>query len=227
MRPVQLLPVVTTLVGTIVDIESGDAVSYVDIVNVVNTNIINSTGLIEFIKNVLGHSDFDLRDLFLSLFDPTNAVSTVSCIEEVCGESSLLIDLVNEAMIDNNITVVADTGSNSTNGTSSTVSTGDAYATANIINLVNTNIIDSNYLLLVFDNYSDSTGSLILPNSDFFTSLFGTSSSGNEGNFMFTNNATVDNQIGSVADTGSNSTYGTSSTVSTVRPTPVAMLKIK
>jgi hypothetical protein len=48
--------------------ETGDTVSYVELTNVVNTNIVNSTGLIDFIHDVLGYENFDMRDIFSDIF---------------------------------------------------------------------------------------------------------------------------------------------------------------
>ncbi len=197
--------------------ETGDAVAYVDLVNVVNTNIINSTGLIDFIRNVLGYQDFDLRNTFNDIFNslPT-AESTAPCNEDICNLSSLFVNLANQANLNNDISVVANTGNNSSSIGSGSINTGNAYASANIVNLANTNIIDSNYLLLTFDNFADLAGSLVLPNSDFFSALFA-NNSGSAGSYNITNNATVDNNITTIANSGDNQITGAtgSSTINT------------
>lgn len=197
--------------------ETGDAVSYIDVVNVVNTNIINSSGLIDFIRGVLGYDNFDMRDTFYDIFKSfQTAQSTNSCLENICDYNSLMVDLVNRANIYNDISVIANTGDNSSFDGSGIIRTGDAYASANIVNLANTNITDSNYLLLNFSNFSDMAGSLVLPNSDFFASLFGhTGNSIGSGNFNFSNNAAVSNDIEVLADTGNNAIDDGSGTITT------------
>lgn len=195
--------------------ETGDAVAYVDLVNVMNTNIVNSTGLIDFIRDVLGYENFDMRDVFSDIFNAlSTAETTVPCGKNVCDTASLLVDLTNQTNIYNDVSVIADTGNNNSTG-SSNIQTGDAYANANIINLANTNIIDSNYLLLVFNNFEDMAGSLVLPNSDFFSTYFNQSQS-NVNSFTATNNVSVNNNIDTLANTGDNtiSGIGTSTIVS-------------
>jgi uncharacterized repeat protein (TIGR01451 family) len=193
------------------DIETGSAISYIDLVNVVNTNIIDSDGLIDFIRGSLGYENFDLRDAFADIFnDFTTAESTSICGQDVC-DPSLLVDLTNQAIINNDINITANTGGNIGQGGSGEITTGNAYASANIVNLANTNIIDSNYLLLVFDNFDDLAGSLVLPNSDFFNSLQ-TNNQNTGGLFNFDNTADVTNNITTVANTGGNTATGTTNT---------------
>jgi len=188
-------------------ISTGDSIAYLDLVNVVNTNIVNSTGLIDFIRDILGYQDFDLRDTFFDIFNGLNtAESTAPCLNSICDPTSLLIDLINQAQIDNNIHLTANSGQNTAAGNGS-ISTGNAYASANIVNLANTNIIDSNYLLLVFNNFDDLSGSIVLPNSDFFTSLF-PQKNNNGGNFSLNNSAEVTNSATTIADSGNNLTQG-------------------
>ncbi|KXJ99161.1 MAG: hypothetical protein UZ19_OD1000461 [Parcubacteria bacterium OLB19] len=187
--------------------ETGDAVAYVDLVNVVNTNIVNSTGLIDFVQDVLGYENFDMRDTFSDIFDPTTAISTPTCGQDICNPNTVFIDMVNQANIDNDVTVVADTGNNISIDGSGVITTGDAYASANIVNLANTNIVDSNYLLLVFNNFADMAGSLVLPNSDFFQSYFTQKS--NQFGFLNSNNsADINNNVTVAAGTGDNSITG-------------------
>lgn len=187
--------------------ETGDAVAYVDIVNMVNTNIINSEGLVRFIRDTLGYGDFDIRDLLNETFTNNNtALSTALCAHGLCSGDFLNANLINQANIENNVTVMANTGSNTGVGNGE-ITTGDAYASANVANLANTNIIDSNFLLLVFDGFSNTNGNLILPESTFFTSLFG---GNNQANYSanIDNNANIENTQVTLADTGNNSIVG-------------------
>ena len=49
------------------------------------------------------------------------------------------------------------------------VTTGNAYAAANVLNLVNTNIVNSSYLLLSFNNFGDLSQDITLPSDGFFS----------------------------------------------------------
>lgn len=198
-------------------INTGDAVAYADIVNVVNTNITNSAGLIDFVNDVLGYEDFDLTDEFITAFSSDTAVSTPTCTLSACQDNSVDMTVVNEndATINNNVTVVASSGGNAAAGSETTVTTGDAYASANIINVANTNITDSNYLLLVFNNFDSYAGDIILPNSSFFNDMLAGDSGVNDLMVENTNTVNVTNNVSVTANTGNNNATGDSSTITT------------
>lgn len=149
----------STATSTIV---TGDAVSVANVVNEVNTNIINSEGDIFAGNGSLGDSSLDLR------VGATSGSSSGcnSCVRDVSIESE------NVATVTNNVYLAAFTGNNVSSSSNSTISTGDAVAALNVVNVVNTNIVDSNYLLFVFNNIGDWSGDLILPNGEFFANFF-------------------------------------------------------
>lgn len=200
-----------------VSINTGNAVASANILNVVNTNIFNSAGFFLFLSNLLGFiGDVDLREY--NLFTPTsgetateNARTSVQEDEGECplGCDEILIDTINnnsETTIINDVVVRAVTGDNELVGNSGTgsVNTGDAYAAANLINIVNTNIIDSNYLLLTFNNFGDWDGDVVFPSADIFTSLFGGNGGRLSGTISNTNTALIDNTVSTEAETGGN-----------------------
>src|SRR3989344_5056461 len=142
-------------------VDSGDAVANTDVVNQVNTNIVDSDGEIIAGGGSLGGASLDLRDV--------TASTTSSC--DGCISSTTITNQ-NTATVTNNILVSANTGGNSASSTAtSTILTGDAYAGANVVNIVNTNIVHSNYMLLVFNNFGDWSGDLVFPNVDFFANF--------------------------------------------------------
>jgi uncharacterized repeat protein (TIGR01451 family) len=202
--------------GSDVEIVTGDAVAYADILTVVNTNIVDSDGLIDFINTTLGYQNFDLREDFQLIYaDFDTAVSTSACDLQTCNDGSTIVTTTNEAIIDNTVTVTADTGSNLAGGDQAMIQTGDAYASANVITVANTNIVDSNYLLLVFNNFSSYAGDIILPSSTFFDQLLATPGGNIGTNTNIENNAVVSNSVHVVADTGNNEAFGGSTSVST------------
>lgn len=194
-------------------IDTGDAIAYIDVTNVVNTTITDSTGLIRFVNDMLDVENFDIQNDLISIFDGgTTAVSTPDCLPVSCGElTSSSID--SDAVIMNNIVVAADTGGNSVSGDSATIWTGDAYASANVVNVANTNITDSSYLLLVFNNFSDYSGDIVLPASDFFDQFV--SPQGSSGSGSTDNSATVGTDLSVAANSGDNSATGSSTMVTT------------
>ena len=200
--------------GQTITIDTGSAVAYADVLNVVNTNITNSNGLVNFINNVLGYADFDLRSDFNSSFGEfETALSTPSCSLSACNNSSTnySVENTNNAHIENNVTVIASTGGNTAVGNTAHITTGNAYASANVINVANTNVTDSNYLLLVFNNFDDYSGNIVLPNSSFFDQYFKGHGAGNT-NIQNTNTAAVTNNVTVAADTGKTAASGGSIT---------------
>lgn len=191
-------------------IATGNAIAFANIINLANTNIFNSEGLIAFFSQVLGISSLDLRDAFDIFESTTNAVSTAQCNLSVCndGNATLNVENTNDATIDNDVVVTANSGGNTIDGDGAIV-TGDAYAAANIFNLANTNIVDSSYLLLSFNNFGDYAGDIILPHGDLLSTLFGAGGT-SYANATVTNNnhATITNAVSVEADTGDNESEG-------------------
>lgn len=185
-------------------IETGDAYAGANVLNVVNTNIINSYGLFYLLNTFFGISgNIDVRD-----FENASTTSLGSCDTGCSAQltpSSETISASSTASISNSVLVRANTGENSTGG-DGTIDTGNAYAGANIINVANTNIIDSNYLLFTFNNFGGWNGDLVLPNADFFTNFF----FGGKGNIPASttlsvdNSANVVNAVSAEANTGEN-----------------------
>jgi Domain of unknown function DUF11/Putative peptidoglycan binding domain len=159
-------------------IRTGKAVSSAQVINVVNTNLFNSRGLVLFL-NPLNGDGFDLRTIDLSYFWNGGAVGAsptqYGCTILTCLNSSALSILnKNVANVDNNVYVRAATGGNAATSTGSggvDITTGNAYASANVLNLVNTNFINSKYLLLSFDNFGDLNDDIVLPDTSFFSRL--------------------------------------------------------
>lgn len=153
---------------------TGDAVASAEAVNVVNTNIFNSDGLVLFLNPMQGDG-LDIRDFDLTYFldeGPGASPTEYGCTVLSCLNSSALKVLnKNVATVDNDVYVRAATGDNmatSTEGGSAYIRTGDAYAAANVLNLVNTNFINSSYLVLGFNNFGDLNDDIVLPDADFF-----------------------------------------------------------
>ncbi len=182
-------------------ITTGNAAAAANVVNVVNTNIFDSTGFLSL----------------LNLFDPQiGDVSTdglsfplSGCTSDGCSLGNLSVDSQNSGTVTNDVTVGATTGGNTASGTS-TITTGDAAAAANVVNVVNSNFVDSNYLLMVVNNFSQWIGDLVFPGKSFFTGLTDGSAlpdnSGTGGSTTISNanDATVVNNTETTAATGGN-----------------------
>jgi hypothetical protein len=202
-------------------IVTGNAFAFANIINLINTNIFNSQGLLLFLNQIFP-TGLDLRNYNLDYFfdgqagnSPTVNKDTgePQCTLLTCPTSSAINVLSgNTATVTNSVIVRADAGGNTASTTGdgdAEIGTGDAYAAANVVNLVNTNIVNSSYLLASFNNFGDLDGDITLPGDDFFTKLFahGGSAPDMNSSSYTVNNA---NQLGltgtttTSADTGAN-----------------------
>ncbi len=215
-------------------IKTGDAIATSNVINEVNTNIFNSDGLILFINQLFG-GGFDLNDYDLSFFfaggpgasPTTNPLTGNSqCTLLTCLNSSTLNVLNdNTATVTNSVLVRASTGTNSASSTGDTdIDTGNAYAAANVVNLVNTNIINSSYLLLAFNNFGDINDTITLPSADFFSRLFNngavtTSMNSSTYTVNDNNNVTFTGTTTADAITGDNQALEQATSTEQVQPT--------
>lgn len=188
-------------------IVSGQAIALANILNIVNTNFINSSGVVlfsNFFDYVREH--IDLRNLF---------GSTGECGPLPCTDGDhVQINATSTAHIDNSITIHATSGANHIDGADEAkIDTGDAYAGLNLVNLANNNFVDSNYLLVSFNAFQGIGGDIVFPSlSNFFSSLAGAATP----NLSLNNQAEINNSVHTNADSGNNSiTSSTSSTITT------------
>lgn len=184
--------------GTAV-VATGDAYASANSINVVNANIIDSAGLLYF-KDFFWSIGIDLRDLGLSYFTDEDAPT-----------ENLDISIENVATTTSAVTAIANTGNNTATSTEgdAVVMTGNAYASGNSVNLVNTDIIDSNYLLVGVNAFGDMMDDITLPSADFFGRLLERTRSLARGDVTTANTATVSATTEAVAETGDNSATST------------------
>lgn len=195
------------------EIRTGDATAVLNIANVVNTNIINSFGFMVLLNELMdGKTSFDMRDLFFP--DLSTAQSTPSCTLSSCDvdDTTYTIENTNTASLTNNATLRAIAGANTASGESASIETGDAYGAANVVNIANSNIIDSNYLLVAINGIGNLDGDLVFPNEEMFRKFFAQPNAlaylDDADDATTTdstvNNAAVNNNLDTVADTGNN-----------------------
>jgi hypothetical protein len=204
-------------------IKSGNAISTANVLNVVNTNIFNAQGLMYFLNMLMGNVALDLRDLFSILTGNTvaqNMGTSCSLEDGTCDDANTSLNISNQnvATIENDLTVGATTGGSDASALrgDASVTSGDAFAGANIMNVVNTNITNANYLLLTMNGFGGGSGDIIFPGADWFYELLGGGSSipaGSSVSFSNDNTATIENIGQTVADTGLNSANGTDASI--------------
>ncbi len=203
------------IASTEATIKTGHAISAFNIANIINTNVVNSEGLIYLGNKILGPSES--LDLTSSFFPEaaTSLTNTGTCSLLSCAAEDVVYNMsqINTATVTNQAIVEATTGYNEADGNlSAKITTGDAFASVNVMNVINTNIIDSNYQLLTFNAIGDLEGDLILPSEDLFRSYFAQPNGLNqleEGeaadiSVTNTNNAVVENNLDTYGQTGNN-----------------------
>lgn len=135
--------IVTTESGTI---ETGEAVSAVNVVNIVNKSLIDVLFQYLYINNFgFWDGDFLGWDEMLA-YDGGGSLSLASVSAggngEGCGCADE-INLQNEAVVVNNISSASNTGGNKINGGDAKIKTGKAYSAVSLLNFVNASFIRS------------------------------------------------------------------------------------
>ncbi len=195
-------------------VKSGKAVSALNIANIVNSNIINSDGLIYLANQILeAGQSLDLSGFFFPDEAETRLLSS-TCSLISCSAEDVIYNIAqaNTAELANNAVIDANSGENISEGNYAEIETGDAYGGANVINVVNTNIIDSNYRLLTFNAIGNLDGDLVLPTAELFQAFFSRPNGINQLetledmhiNVSNGNLAEVDNNLDTYAETGLN-----------------------
>lgn len=172
-------------------IETGDANTTGTVITSVNTNV---DGIMVSEFNVV---DDQNGDIILDFGE--NCVSgcggNVNVVNEGNGhesENDASIDQTaetnafqnNDAAIENELSLLADSGNNTANrntGGDSTIDTGDANVTANVLNFANNNIA-GNVIYAVVNIYGDLVGNIIMPEEQLATCCGGNVSASNSGN---------------------------------------------
>ncbi len=182
-------------------IQTGDAIATADVVNVVNVNLFNSDALVAFLDNLsAGDTTINLDS---SAFDHDGSIGCSGCATQISATDT--------ASISNTAVARASTGDNSVSGGDAAISTGNAYAAANVATLANVTLVDSHYVMLVLNNFGSWAGNLVLPGVSFWDSFLNPSvPTGNAGvssgstDVSVTNAADVTTNASTSAQTGNN-----------------------
>lgn len=128
---------------------------------------------------------------------------TEECVD-ICDPLDVEINNTNNAQIENDGTAQANSGKNEISDVDgdATITTGDAFAMVNIVNVVNRNIVGENWLFVIINIFGDWTGNLIVPGADLLNLPSATQFADLTVNNN--NNADVSNNVQSGANTGDN-----------------------
>jgi uncharacterized repeat protein (TIGR01451 family) len=190
-------------------ITSGDAQALANLLNLLNTNIVGSDFEILLDNYLEGlEGDVDLAGLWEEISSSSEAEHWQ--IVEKDGHF-FLVSNQNQADLVNNVNVNAATGDNQANqnGGDTEIESGDAQALANVINIVNLNLVGSQFFLGIINILGDFVGDLILPRPELFLPPNDEGSNGSsEPTVIFSNQnqAEIENNLQTTAETGENET---------------------
>jgi hypothetical protein len=194
-----------------VKITTGEAVAYANVVNLINTNITGSQLGIYFYNNFGGDlNNLDLNQVWKNIQSNENG-GVIKIQEGTTSPDTNLVVISNKnmALVNNQVTVVADTGGNTISGSSENalILTGNATALANVINLINANLVGTKFFVGVINLSSNSLGDLVLPRPDAITNQ-NTTCNNCGGQIQNNNQAVLTSTTNTSANSGSNQTNG-------------------
>lgn len=186
-------------------IDTGQAIAMANDLNTLNLNLI-SAHFQWFNLNLDQESDqdIDLNQLY-KILTTSNSQEQQNPNGQSSQPFALKIDNLGD--LDANVLAQAQTGQNqaNNNGENTQVSTGQAMAAANLINLVNLNLINSNIFIGLINIFAPFSGNLILPSKEKFLQT-NQEQIGLSKNLPsnFQNQAKINSQASSEGDTGQN-----------------------
>lgn len=153
--------------------ETGDVNVYANVLNIVNTNMYNSE-IVEVVENFNNlASDVYMNSLETSPMDRSQSLVSGLCDGDVSCQSFATFKLsnTNTANVENNVAVSGNSGDNTMTGfevEDSSISTGDVNALVNVLNIVNTNMLNSRWTIASFNVFGDWSGDLVMPSQMYF-----------------------------------------------------------
>jgi len=186
-------------------VNTGGATAYANVINLINTNVVG-TNLGIYVVNNFDQEwmDLDLNQMWLKLING-NGVTVIE--SGMSNKKMVIISNNNLATLNNVVTVAAVSGGNTViGGNEVLIITGDAVAIANVINLVNVNLVGGQFFIGVVNVLGENLGNIVLPNPDNFQNKNNTNSDGGGSTTDNSNQAVLDNKVVAGSDSGNNTT---------------------
>lgn len=185
------------------DALSGDASAIANLLNMLQSSWIGSSEIASFISNIDGNVYGDL------VIDPNNLPYAVGS-----QNSDIDVNVSNNGVIDNNVDLVARSGSATVNGNTEAgdATSGNAQAIANIINLINSSINAGSSFLGMININGNFNGDILLPlgmldalisnTGSNSTNTIGGGTATSDTDINSTTNRTINNNVNSTAGSG-------------------------
>jgi len=193
-------------------IETGEALAWANLFNLLNTNLVGSDFEALFLDLLQGYEgDLDLNKIWQEILAKEGSDSLVLAEETQSSNLNLLVQNQNQAVLENKVAVQAASGGNEASGNQgqAVIETGEATALANVTNFVNTNIVGAKFFLGVINVLGSFEGNLVLPRPEHFASFSPAADSEEETPslpvvFENQNQTEIQNQVVAQAETGTN-----------------------
>jgi hypothetical protein len=155
-------------------INTGNVNVYANVLNIVNTNQINS----QIVQITEDFNDLS-ADILMNNPETTPDEMVHNLVSRLCDgitcQSLTTVKLTNsnDAAINNTVIATGNSGGNSISGASSnaSITTGNVNALVNVINIVNTNLVNSRWTIATFNVFGDWEGDLVLPSELYFEGI--------------------------------------------------------
>ncbi len=135
--------------GAATTIQTGTASVKVDVANIVNTNISGENAYFGVINLLEDHEGDIILPYELGFISGTGPI-------DLSSDEVLIIQQLNTGLITNNVQTLANTGNNK----ASQLTSGEANTTIQIVDRVNTNVLDSSFLILDINTFGTWDGRL-------------------------------------------------------------------
>lgn len=194
--------------GGQVGIISGDAVAIANVINMVETSIVNSQIGVFLYDDPLAtqteKTDLDLNELWKMTTYDSSQMSLINWLSWFG---------INQILIGNDVSVLANSGLNFIGETKDAfIMTGDATALANILNVIGLSADGSKMFFGIVNINGSNLGNIILPRPELF---FGTSGEDNLGNSTAVNMVSIDSSVVASANSGGNTIEANTGTLVT------------
>ncbi len=184
-------------------IETGDALAYGNIFNLLNTNVVGTNFMIVVWNLVDQNGDIDLNKIWKDLLAKEGEVLN---LPQSSHDFQILVLNQNEATLENELKVEAFSGKNQASGNNGEVKiiTGNAKALANVVNLVNTNLLGSTFFFGIINIFDSFNGNLILPRPENFANSDPATGESSNATFINQNEAQIGGGVNASASSGEN-----------------------
>ncbi len=187
-------------------ITTGQAIALANLLTLLNTNIVGANFKIIVVDSLTGASgQIDLNSLWNQLQSQPGGNTSIDA--NTLANLILVVKNQNQASLNNNVNVSAGSGNNQANQNNNAgIYTGNAQALVNITNLVNTNLVGTQFFLGIVNVFGNQIGDIILPKPESFSQT--NTASTTPPIVQNQNQANMDNNVGTYATTGQNSQTG-------------------